>query len=241
MTQKCFVYLRYSPHPKSSEVHSLEVQEDSVLDYCEKNDLEIADVYREPDTSARVALKNRPKGREMLKRIRREKIKHVVIQKLDRIFRDTRDGLEVLERWEKAGVRLHLADEGGVRLDTGTAVGYMVTCFLLSVASFEPRRLSERTRAGTCHRVKNLKRSHGTPPYGWMQDPDNPDRLIEHAEEQAAIRRIMDLKSLGKSLMEIRNTLKKEGYEPRGADWRVNTIRAIAKRHAEDGWWPLTR
>jgi len=51
--------------------------------------------------------------------------KHIITTKLDRLFRDCEDALNMSRQWDRAGVALHVLDMGGQAIDTSTAIGRM--------------------------------------------------------------------------------------------------------------------
>jgi hypothetical protein len=67
-------------------------------------------------------------------------------------------------------------------------------------------------------------------PYGWRPDPSDPDRLVEDADEQAAIRRIREERRVGRGLREIARRLDMVGIGCRGGRWSHTTIRSILLR-----------
>lgn len=69
----------------------------------------------------------------------------IVIYRLDRLARSTRDLLELADVLRQRGIRLRSLSEA---LDTSTAAGGLVFGVLSVLASFEKDLLAERTRAG---------------------------------------------------------------------------------------------
>lgn len=69
----------------------------------------------------------------------------VICFKLDRLSRSIKDGIDVLTRWLKVGVRLVAVTQD---LDFSGAVGKMVAAILFSVAEMENETRRERQMAG---------------------------------------------------------------------------------------------
>lgn len=222
---KTLVYTRFSPRPDAHEAQSLEVQLAVCQAYCHMKALEVVGVIRDPETSARkVPLRDRTGGAELLERIASGEIKHVVCQKLDRIFRNTVDGLTTMEVFEDRGVALHFADQGGCSLNCSTATGKLVMTFLLGVASFEPEMTAERT-SGAMRRYQSQGRSMGgQAPFGYRREGK---ALVADHEELATIQMIVQDRSLGDSPGKIAEKLNAMERPCRGSKWHRTTVGRI--------------
>jgi DNA invertase Pin-like site-specific DNA recombinase len=77
----------------------------------------------------------------------------LVVTKLDRLARSTRDLLEIVDRLNKAGAGL--VSLGEPWADTTSPAGRMVMTVLAGVAEFERERILERTSEGRAHAKKN--------------------------------------------------------------------------------------
>lgn len=221
--KRAVALVRFSPRPLPEEAKSLEVQEERIESYAARESLQIVQTFRDPETSARrVPLAKRQGGAAMLAYMEQHGIKHVVIAKLDRAFRDTLDGLSWLKRWRKAGVSLHLADQGGCSLNCNTATGELVMTFLLGIASFEPRQTAERTSVGMKHRQRNGQRMSGHLPFGYRLDGT---ALCPDSEEQKLRRRIVELSQADLGLREIARQVMAEGFRFRGGEIRHGLVK----------------
>jgi hypothetical protein len=69
-------------------------------------------------------------------------------------------------------------------------------------------------------------------PFGWRPDPADASRLVEVAEEQAAIARIREERRQGKGLRAIARALEQAGITRRGRRWSHSTIRSVLRRSA---------
>lgn len=226
------LYLRYSPRPQECE--SLEVQLAKADAYCRLTGLDYGDrIVRDPDVSARkVRFCDRPGGKEVARYIA-QGVRHVVAQKLDRVFRNVVDGRLQIEAWEKAGVAMHLVDQGGCTLNLGTATGKLLATTLLMVAEFEPTLTAERTSAGMQHHSRN-GRIQGSLAFGFREvDSENGHRMkVEDPDEQAAIARMIELDTLGYSLGAICCALEEEGFENRGNGFNKMLVKRVLSRQS---------
>lgn len=233
------IYCRYSPRPEhaSDRAVSLPVQIKAGMKYAELNNLTIDKVIRDPDVSARTPVFERPGGSKLLSLPAES---NVIAMKLDRVFRDTVDGLTTLNFWKENSVRFHLANEGGCSIDTSTAIGKMVATFLLGVASWEPEAIAERTKAALNHRLANGK-AHLNPsnfPYGMQEDLESKkhalsghhEGMTDCEEEQEIINTIINLRDRGYGLAETGRFLTNKGILCRGKKWHPQKIKRILKR-----------
>jgi DNA invertase Pin-like site-specific DNA recombinase len=69
----------------------------------------------------------------------------VIIQKLDRLGRNTADMIALIEEFEKNGVKVRFLDDG---ISTEGTMGKMVITILSAVAQAERERIMERTNEG---------------------------------------------------------------------------------------------
>jgi DNA invertase Pin-like site-specific DNA recombinase len=100
----------------------------------------------------------------MLRSIDRGAVDTLVVFRLDRLARSTRDGLKILADVADKGCRVVSVSEN---IDFGNSTGRLIASILLSVASFEREITVERIRAGItaakasgkhCGRPRNDKR-----------------------------------------------------------------------------------
>lgn len=88
-------------------------------------------------------LRQRPELERMIDALREGDI--VVVQRLDRLGRSLKDLIELLDGFKKQGVQFISLNES---IDTTTAVGELAFHMIGSIAQFERRLISERTKAG---------------------------------------------------------------------------------------------
>lgn len=72
----------------------------------------------------------------------------LIVTRLDRLARSTRDFLEIIDRLHSNGVSLRVLDFGGGEVNTQSATGRMMLTMISAFAEFERSLLLERQRAG---------------------------------------------------------------------------------------------
>lgn len=138
------VYRRVSTDQQDG---SLALQEQRVTAYAAFRQLEIRDglTFSDPDVSGRIPMLERPGGRALLNRLRHGDVKHLIVAKLDRIGRNTRDALGVLEFLKAQDIILHITDFGGETISTQGHMGKLILTMLLAVAEWEVGEIRDRT------------------------------------------------------------------------------------------------
>lgn len=87
--------------------------------------------------------KKRPELDRMIDMLREGDI--VVVERLDRLGRSLKDLMELLDSFKQQGVQFISLNEN---IDTTTAIGELAFHMIASIAQFEKRLISERTKAG---------------------------------------------------------------------------------------------
>ncbi|MBY0157202.1 recombinase family protein [Cytobacillus firmus] len=72
----------------------------------------------------------------------------IVVTKLDRFARSTKDALSTIEYLNKKGVHLVVLNMGGDKIDTGTPIGKLMITVLSGIAEFEADMIKERQLEG---------------------------------------------------------------------------------------------
>jgi DNA invertase Pin-like site-specific DNA recombinase len=167
--------------------------------------LELDTVFIERGVSGSKPLGDRVEGGRLLKVLNPGDT--VITSKLDRMFRSALDALEVLGQLKRRKVSLHMIDLGGDV--TGNGISRLVFTILSAVAEAERDRIRERIRDVKLDQRRRNRYLGGIVPFGWCVSQDG--QLIEHIAQQAAIRRIVELRQEGMSLRSISAALEADG------------------------------
>ena len=164
----------------------------------------------------------RPAMTDLLSRIERGEVAAVYVTKLDRLSRNLRDILRLLDLCQRTDTALLSASES---LDTSSAVGRMVIHLLGTFAEFERGRISERTSDVLGYRRKSRKVYSPVTPFGYRREGD---QLVKIAEEQDALAEMRRLHEAGATYKMIIDMLDARGVMPhRGARWYPSSVRAV--------------
>lgn len=203
------LYVRVSTSRQAEEGMSLDAQEDRLKAQAAALGYTSVRVVREEGRSAK-NISGRPEIRECLELLDSGQAVALIGAKLDRISRNTRDLLRIVDSADRHQWRLIVLD---VNLDTATPVGRMVLTILAAVAEMERNRIGERQADSHAERRRR----------GQVWGVTNgPRPLIDH-ELRA---RIVTAREQGRSLRAIAQELTSTGVPTAkgGSRWYASTI-----------------
>ncbi len=227
MATRAVGYVRVSTEEQASEGVSLAAQRDRITLYAKLNELDLVAIESDEGLSGKRA-DNRPGLQAALRRLRIGDATALVVVKLDRLSRSTRDVLDLADGSGREGWSLHSISE---KLDTSTASGRFVLTIMAALAQMEREQIGERTSAAMSH-MKAQRLRVGSVPFGFDLDGDGRT-LRPNAVELATIDKMRAMRQTGTTLREIAARLNADGVRPkRAARWSPETIRAlIASTH----------
>ena len=146
--ERAIGYVRVSTLRQVEEGDSLANQTETITQYARSKGLRIRnrDIIIDDGISADIPIWEREGGKLLLKRIQTGRYSHVIVTKLDRMFRITSDVILTIDDLEDMDVGFHIINMGGQSLDTTSAMGRFILIFIANVFELERRIISERTR-----------------------------------------------------------------------------------------------
>ncbi|MCK9443794.1 MAG: recombinase family protein [Tissierellaceae bacterium] len=127
-------YIRVSTKAQLDN-NSFEQQEKEILERYHD-----AEIYKEQFTGSSM---DRPVFNKLLGKL--QKNDTLVVTKLDRFCRTTKEGLELIDELSNRGIRIHILNMG---LIEDTAMGKLIVTNLLAFSEFESSMIIERTQQG---------------------------------------------------------------------------------------------
>jgi len=222
--EEAIIYARVSPKPehKKDRCESIDTQIEGCQAYCQSYQMNPSVILRDPGVSAsKNQLLDRPEGRKIMTLGYR----HIVVLKLDRMFRSTADGLLTIKEFHRRGITLHLANESGVSLTSNTDEGYYVLTMLLARAEYE----AAKTGSTTAHALNRIQKQgrivSRSCRYGYREieskGADNRRRFERCEEEQFYADYIEEMRGekIGATWTEASDRMNREGLLLRGARW----------------------
>jgi site-specific DNA recombinase len=220
-------YCRCSTAEQANEGMSLEVQRSKILAYCSLNDMELADTIIDAGISGKSL--SRPGIQEVLERLRSGEANAIVVLKLDRLSRSTRDVLQLTQMVQDNDWQLHSIGE---KLDSSSASGRFTITILSVLAQMELELVGERTSQALQHKKSNGE-TLGTTPMGFTSSTngDGLRILVPNETEQSVLKKISSLRESGSNYSEIARNLNKDGIPTkRGGRWYPSTVRYLLQK-----------
>ena len=201
-------YCRVSTSEQEVYGHSLDDQETTLRALAASRGWEVV-VVREVGSGK--SLSARPLLTEALRGLDRGTVQVLMAVRLDRLSRSVSDFSGLMDRAERRGWDLHVADLG---LDTSTPSGRLVAQVLAATAEHERRLIGERTREGLrAARAKGVRLGR-------------PTTLPEEVREN-----IRTARQTGSSYRRIAEDLNARGIPTAhgGARWHASTVQAVLR------------
>lgn len=198
----------------------LEAQREQIVQYCERNGLNIIEWISDDGESG---AKTRPGFDKIIYgECFNPPVESVIVAKSDRVARDIN-----VYYYYKMCLKRKRIDLISVQEDFGQmgVFSTMLEAFTMCVAQMERENINKRTSAGRKIKASHGGYSGGRSPFGYkVQD----GCLVINEDEAKAVRKIFALRGEGKTLREIADELQKEGYKgKRGNPLHFKTVSVI--------------
>lgn len=217
--QAAALYLRISLD-RTGEGLAVERQREDGERLIALRDWTLAETFTDNDVSA-AGGKKRPGFDAMLRAIRAGTVDVVVAWSLDRLTRNRRDQLRLIETCQRSGVNLALVR--GSDVDLSSAVGRGVADILSATARMEIEQKSERQVRANLQAAQQGRMVGGRRPFGYT-----PDGLHFDALEAPLVNQMYQRFLSGSSLGSIARWLNEENVPTtRGNRWRTETVRVV--------------
>ncbi len=221
--QKAVAYLRVSTDAEK-QAYGLEVQRQAIQRWAAGRGVELVGAASD-ELSGRTAQEHRPGLLQAMDILAATGAGLLVVHRMDRLARDTVEGLAIERALSSRGVELATVEGGGASDD---ATGRLVRTITLAVAQFEGELIRARI-AATKARMRELGlHQGGSAPYGYQLDAQ---ALRPHPDEQACLRRLRELRASGLTTRATALQLTAEGYRNRaGAPWSHQAVSRLERR-----------
>jgi DNA invertase Pin-like site-specific DNA recombinase len=200
-------YIRVSTDEQADSGLGLDAQRAVIEGESARRGWDLAHVFT--DTASGRSLSRRPGLEDALGMLETGGASALIVSKLDRLSRSTKDFATLMERAQKRGWAPVVLDLG---VDTTTPVGELVASVMVSVAQWERRAIGQRTKEALAAR-----KAQG----GKLGRP----RQLPKAVRQ----RIVRMRTRGLSLRAIAEVLNDEGVATAqgGSRWHASTVRKV--------------
>jgi DNA invertase Pin-like site-specific DNA recombinase len=223
-------YIRVSTDEQKSTGISLKAQKSNIEAYCQLNNLVLAEIIED----AGIGGKNlsRPGMLSLLEKIKDPAISNIVVVKIDRLTRSTKDLLYLIDEcFKHENVQFHSIQE---KIDSSSAQGRFFLTVIGALATMEREMISERTKEALQYKKKTGTHL-GQVPYGFML---SNGRLNKNHENIKILEDISSLRKKGYSYQKISNYLNSNQINPKKAlYWNKSSVWKTLKYY--DNWKKL--
>ena len=230
---RTFAYARAST---KKQVDSPETQKDLIRKYAAFNNLGDVTFFVDPAKSGKFAWEDREAGKALFVQLRPGD--SVVVAKLDRAFRRLKDCCDVLEKFKRMGIKLHVVNLLGGAIDLSSPMGAFMIHILAAFAELERAFISERTKDGLARKKRTGVSHTRFPGYGfrwkkvWVDGKQVKIRERDD-DERNVMRSIVEWRNQNNALSwdeihaHLNHTLKLKTKD--GTEWDRNRIMRAAK------------
>lgn len=162
------VYCRVSSEAQQ-ERQTIEAQVEFAQKYCDLNNIEITEIYKDDGITGTLPLQERPAGAQLLADAQAGHFQLVLIFKLDRLGRSTRVILNAVHDLDNLGAKVKSMTEP---FDTSDASGRFLLTVLAGVADLERSNILQRMDMGATRAAKEGRWLGGIVPYGYIKGDD---------------------------------------------------------------------
>ena len=215
------IYMRVSTDEQAKEGFSINAQKDKLTKYAMARDWEIYDYY--VDEVSGKNIQDRPDMVRLLKDLQNGKINNVLVYKIDRLTRSTKNLIELTELFKKCSCEFNSLMES---IDTSSATGRMFLKIVGIFAEFERENLAERVSFGYEQKTREGNYTNTNGVYGY--DYHIGGELTVNEEESEIVKYIYEQYISGQSMTKISKKLIEQKIPTkRGGKWCQSTIHSI--------------
>lgn len=224
-----YIYKRVSTNKQDS---STEQQDLMLQNFLSRKGITEFINLQDSDVSGKMPIFKRPQGRELLNMKEGDTL---VCMSHDRLFRNFRDGVDMIDDWLKQDIKIYLLNiSSDVAISFEDANVEMQLYFLMLFSHKEARTVAARTKDNMKFRKENGK-TYSSAPYGFENLGERGSngkiingKLIPNETEQLVIQYIKELKAKPMSLGAIADKLNfDEIPSKKGGKWSAKTIQGV--------------
>ncbi len=213
------LYIRVSTAKQADEGYSLAAQRNRLEAYCAAMGWPLyGDDFVYVDAGLSGKTTDRPAFQRMLQDAAVGKFQRVVSVALDRLARNVRDFLTIVDTLDKAGVAIVLLKQN---FDTGTPQGRFALTMFAAMAELEVTTIAERLATGRVEKARQGGRPGATVPFGYDLAGGN----FTPNDHAATIRRVYADYLAGAAINKLADALNAEAIPTATkAKWYASTV-----------------
>ncbi len=154
-SQKCVLYCRVSSKEQEDTGYSLDAQQHLLEQYADKNQIDVVKIFRISESASGKQI--RKVFYEMLDYVKKNKIKLILSEKIDRLTRNLKDA-SVISEWIMSGENeVHFVKENFIVSRNTRAHENLVWDMKVAISRFYTNNLSEEVRKGQTEKASQGK------------------------------------------------------------------------------------
>jgi len=226
---KVWIYSRVSTNKQES---STDQQELMLQTFLKRKGITEYTSLCDSDVSGKIPIFERPEGKQLLNMKEGDTL---VCVSHDRLFRDFRNGVDMIDDWLKQDIEIYL-----LNINSDTPISFKdpnteIQLYILMLFSHrEARVIAARTRDNMKFRKEN-GRTYSSAPYGWTNTGERgangkiiEGKLVPNEAEQEVIKSIKIMKGLKLTLNAMARNLNRDKIpSKKGGKWSAKTIKDV--------------
>ncbi|MCL2285843.1 MAG: recombinase family protein [Firmicutes bacterium] len=219
------IYVRVSTEEQAKEGYSIRAQIEKLKSYIRIKDWSFYKVYSDEGISGK-NISDRPAVNELIQDIKDGKVNNVLVYKIDRLTRNTRDLIDLTEIFKENNCVFNSLMES---IDTQTASGRMFLKIIGIFAEFERENLIERLTLAFEKKAKEgYSPSSRITSYGYDRDKGNKIQEI-NPKEAEIVREIFSMYVDGNLNFSViaKNLNNRNIKTKQGKAWNNTTIKNL--------------
>ena len=224
------LYIRVSTDLQAAEGYSLDAQRVKLDAYCTAQGWQSCPDHIYIDAGESAKSTDRPAFRAMLQAAAEGQVTRIVAVKLDRIARNVRDFLALVDDLQALGVDLVLLAES---FDTGTPAGRFALTMFAAMAELERSVITDRVMTGKRQKAQGGGYNGSAVPFGYTYEAG--EMVTDDAQARTVRSIFVDFLS-GSTMAAIARGLNAAAIPTaKGGAWYVSTVRYILRNGAYAG------
>lgn len=236
------IYMRLSKEDEyiKDESNSITSQRLMLLNYVSADeDLKGNNILQFVDDGYSGTNLNRPGMQDMLKKVREEQIKCVIVKDFSRFSRDHIElGSHIEQIFPFMGVRFIAVNDGYDSKETLGGISGLSDQFKMLIYDYYSKDLSEKVKTSMAALKKQGKFVGGHAPFGYIKDPSDKSKILVDDAAAMVIRKIFKMALDGNSLYQISKILNEEGVVTPAIYMKqaVGRVDGNFKNHLQQNW-----
>ncbi len=212
-------YIRVSTDKQVQEGEGLETQRQHIVSFCRDNNYELIHIYSDEGISGADEIEDRPELQEMMDYCNNPPIKHVIVDRPDRLARDFYLQLYIEKQLKINYVTVLYASNEAINIaDTDTEMMKTMKTLMRQMmgafAELDRKMIKKRLYDGQAIKASKGNKPSGKQPFGYKYASDRKSTEIDR-EQAFVVLDIFEMRAKGKTLVQIAERLNTASYQQR--------------------------